>query len=113
MRAVGRPAGSLAGSKGSEPQKQHEYFRVIGQESRRLSALIENVLDFSRIEQGRKEYEFEPTDLLALTAQTVKLMETYAAERQVSLVFAPSDSQLLVAPKSDAGGSALNSQLSL
>ena len=36
------------------------------QECRRLSSLIENVLDFSRIEQGRKQYEFEPTDLAAL-----------------------------------------------
>src|ERR1043166_6064822 len=33
----------------SEPAKQGEYFRFIGQECRRLSALVENVLDFSRI----------------------------------------------------------------
>ena len=39
--------------------RQGEYFHFIVQECRRLSALIENVLDFSRIEQGRKEYEFE------------------------------------------------------
>jgi signal transduction histidine kinase len=82
-------AESLERGKIQEPQKQSEYFRFIGQESRRLSALIENVLDFSRIEQGRKEYEFEPTDLLLLTGQTVKLMETYASERQVSLELIP------------------------
>ena len=82
-------AESLERGKIHEPQKQGEYFRFIGQESRRLSALIDNVLDFSRIEQGRKEYEFEPTDLLALTAQTVKLMETYATERQVALELVP------------------------
>jgi signal transduction histidine kinase len=69
----------------SEPGKQNEYFRFIGQECRRLSALVENVLDFSRIEQGRKQYEFEPTDLGALVEQTVKLMESYAAERGVGL----------------------------
>ena len=69
-----------------EPSKQREYFGFIVQECRRLSGLIENVLDFSRIEQGRKQYEFEPTDLAALVTQTVKVMETYAAERQVSLV---------------------------
>jgi signal transduction histidine kinase len=43
------------------------------------------VLDFSRIEQGRKQYEFEPTDVGALVEQTVKLMEPYAAERDVTL----------------------------
>lgn len=78
-------AESLERGKISEPAKQGEYFRFIGQECRRLSSLIENVLDFSRIEQGRKQYEFEPTDLRALVAQTVKLMEPYAAERGVKL----------------------------
>ena len=78
-------AESLERGRVSEAAKQHEYFRFIVQECRRLSSLIENVLDFSRIEQGRKQYDFEPTDLVALTQQTVKLMETYAAERQVKL----------------------------
>ena len=78
-------AESLERGKVPEAPKQHEYFRFIVQECRRLSSLIENVLDFSRIEQGRKQYDFEPTDLVALTQQTVKLMETYAAERGVKL----------------------------
>jgi signal transduction histidine kinase len=78
-------AESLERGKISEPAKQNEYFRFIGQECRRLSSLIENVLDFSRIEQGRKQYEFEPTDIVALVQQTVKLMEPYAAERGVTL----------------------------
>ncbi len=78
-------AESLERGKIAEPARQQEYFRFIGQECRRLSALIENVLDFSRIEQGRKQYEFEPTNLVALARQTVKLMETYGTERQVKL----------------------------
>ena len=57
------------------------------QESRRLTSLIENVLDFSRIEQGRKEYQFEPADLDALAEQTVKLMLPGAAARQVELAW--------------------------
>lgn len=86
-------AESLERGKIIEAPKQQEYFRFIGQECRRLSSLIENVLDFSRIEQGRKQYEFEPTDLLKLTQQTVKLMETYAAERGVTLALQFSDPQ--------------------
>ncbi len=78
---------SLERGKVAEPVRQREYFRFILQECRRLSALIENVLDFSRIEQGRREYEFEPTDVAALAAATVKLMEPNAAEKQVTLVF--------------------------
>jgi signal transduction histidine kinase len=67
------------------PDKQKEYFRFIVQECRRLSSLIENVLDFSRIEQGRKEYELEAADLRAMTEQTVKLMATYAVARQIQI----------------------------
>jgi len=78
-------AESLEHGKVPEPGKQNQYFRFIGQECRRLSSLIENVLDFSRIEQGRKQYEFEPTDVAALTRQTVKLMEPYAEEKGVRL----------------------------
>jgi signal transduction histidine kinase len=81
-------AESLESGKVAEPARQREYFAFIGQECRRLSSLIENVLDFSRIEQGRKQYEFEPTDLVALTRQTLKLMEISAAERQVKLALA-------------------------
>ena len=65
--------------------KQQEYFHFIVQECRRLSSLIENVLDFSRIEQGRKQYDLEPTDLAALVDQTVKLMAAYAAEKQLRI----------------------------
>jgi signal transduction histidine kinase len=78
-------AESLERGKVADAPKQQEYFRFIVQECRRLSSLIENVLDFSRIEQGRKEYDFEPTDLMALTEQTVKPMQNYAEERQVHL----------------------------
>ena len=80
-------AENLEGGKVAEPARLVEYFRFIGQECRRLSSLIENVLDFSRIEQGRKQYEFEPTDLVALAETTVKLMEPYAAEKGVKLAW--------------------------
>ncbi|MCB1128950.1 MAG: HAMP domain-containing histidine kinase, partial [Verrucomicrobiae bacterium] len=84
-------AESLERGKVTEEPRRHEYFRLIGQECRRLSGLIDNVLDFSRIDQGRKRYEFEPTDLTALVGQTVHLMEPYAAERRVDLAFTPPD----------------------
>lgn len=87
-------AESLDRGKISDPQKQTEYFRLIVQECRRLTSLIENVLDFSRMDQGRKQYEFEPTDLVALVEQTLTLMGPYATERQVTLAIAPDAPQL-------------------
>ncbi len=80
-------AENLERGKIPDAPRQGEYFRFIVQECRRLSSLIENVLDFSRIERGRKQYDFEATDLAALTQTTVKLMESYAAEKGVRLEF--------------------------
>lgn len=85
IAAVRLLAESLDRGKVSDEARRREYFRLIVQECRRLSSLIENVLDFSRIDQGRKRYEFEPTDLAALVDQTVRLLEPYAAEREVAL----------------------------
>jgi signal transduction histidine kinase len=42
-----------------------EYLRTIGRESQRLTRLVNNVLDFSRLEQGRKKFRCEPIDLVA------------------------------------------------
>ncbi len=52
-------------------EKYQEYFRIIREESERLSALINNILDFSRIEAGRKEYEFKETNLPELVRSTL------------------------------------------
>ena len=52
-------------------ERVRQYGEYIEAETRRLSRLIENILDFSRIESGRKSYQFVETDLAALVADTV------------------------------------------
>jgi nitrogen-specific signal transduction histidine kinase len=39
---------------------RQEYYRVITRESERLTRLLDNVLDFSRIEGGRRRYDIRP-----------------------------------------------------
>ena len=53
------------------PEKKQQYYRIIRKESERLTALINNILDFSRIEAGRKEYEFRKTDIAELVRNTL------------------------------------------
>ncbi|MBI4638104.1 MAG: HAMP domain-containing histidine kinase [Candidatus Rokubacteria bacterium] len=50
---------------------RQEYYRVIMRESERLSRLIDNVLDFSRIEGGGRRYDMVPTPLEPLIRETV------------------------------------------
>jgi signal transduction histidine kinase len=40
--------------------RRREYYAVLTRESERLSRLIDNVLDFSRIESGRQRYDIAP-----------------------------------------------------
>jgi signal transduction histidine kinase len=47
----------------SDPSKLREYYRVIHNESRRLTQLIDRVLDLASMEAGRKTYQFVITDL--------------------------------------------------
>ncbi len=44
-------------------EKRYEYYRIINQESERLTRLINNILNFSRIESGRKEYKFSNVNI--------------------------------------------------
>jgi signal transduction histidine kinase len=44
-------------------EKQAEYYRIIRHESLRLNKTIDNILDFSRIEAGRKKYELAEGDM--------------------------------------------------
>jgi signal transduction histidine kinase len=52
------------------PEKLAEYLDTIRAETTRLSALVQRVLEFSRVQQQRS-YEFEPVDLGALVRETV------------------------------------------
>src|ERR1700760_181067 len=61
----------------SNPAKHQEYYEIIRKESERLTSLINNILDFSRIEAGKKEYSFRETDVADLVRST---LESYRFE---------------------------------
>ena len=52
-----------------DPEKQQSYLQTVVRESQRLTRLVNNVLDFSRLEQGRKEFSSEQVDLAVLLHQ--------------------------------------------
>jgi len=64
-----------------DPDTQAEYLETIVNESERLTRLLNNVLDFSRIEQGQKTYHREPNDLAEIVQATARTM-TYPLEQE-------------------------------
>ena len=78
-------AEGLVGGRIQDDTKRKEYAGFLLQETRRLGALVDNVLDFARIEQGRKQYEFETVDGARLVRETVRLIEPFATEQQVRI----------------------------
>ena len=65
-------AETLQSGRIKKPEKIQEYYRIITTETVRLTNLINNILDFSAIEAGRKEYNFEPCDLAETVAEVVQ-----------------------------------------
>ena len=57
------------------PEKANEYHRIIVNETDRLTQLINNILDFSAIEAGRKEYQFAPCDLAEIVREVLHSYE--------------------------------------
>ncbi len=53
----------LADGRVTDAARQRSYLGIISAETARLTRLINNVLDFSRIDRGEKKYDFQPCDL--------------------------------------------------
>lgn len=62
-------------------EKQQQYLEIICLESERLSALIENVLDFSALERGKQKYELVPGDMRDAVARAIDTFR-YRMERE-------------------------------
>lgn len=61
----------LAEGRVADDAKRAHYLSVITRESQRLTRLVNNVLDFSRLEQGRKQYHPERLDLAGVLQQAL------------------------------------------
>jgi signal transduction histidine kinase len=64
----------LAEGRVTDREKQKSYLGIITAETARLTRLINNVLDFARIERGEKKYHFQPCDVCEIVRETA---ETY------------------------------------
>jgi len=81
LTAIRMFAETLQLGRSSDAETQTEYLETIVNESERLTRLLNNVLDFSKIERGKKEYRCRPDDLADVVRASARAMQ-YPLEQQ-------------------------------
>lgn len=62
----------LVDGKVRDAGKMDQYFSIIAQDTDKLTRLVNNLLDFSKIEEGKKEYVFSDTDIVRIATEQVQ-----------------------------------------
>jgi two-component system phosphate regulon sensor histidine kinase PhoR len=75
----------LALGRTKSPEQSVEYAEIIWRESVRLGRLIDNVLDFSKIERGGGGYEFAETDVGEVVDRAIELSQRRLAAAEMTL----------------------------
>ncbi|HET9958689.1 MAG TPA: HAMP domain-containing sensor histidine kinase [Polyangiaceae bacterium] len=65
--------------------KRKQYLQIIVSESERLGSLIENVLDFAKVERGKAAYEFVEANLTDVVTRAVEACRPRAEREQVEI----------------------------
>ncbi len=95
-----------------DSNKVLEYGGYIEGEGRRLTQLINNILDFSRIESGRKTYNFEQVDVKEIVDETLETFSLQFKRNGFAVDYEPLDGPLpTVVLDPDAIGLALTNLL--
>jgi len=58
-----------------DPDKAKEYYRILSHDSERLKRLVKNILDFTKIEERKREYTLASTDIVELVRREVGSFE--------------------------------------
>jgi signal transduction histidine kinase len=80
-------AETLALGRSRDERTRTEYLETIVNESERLTRLVDNVLDFSNIEQGKKIYRLRPVHLDEVAAAALRALEIPLSQQGFRLHF--------------------------
>lgn len=84
------------------PEKQPYYLEIIGQEVKRLSRLVNSLLDISRMEAGNRKFKKEPFDICEMTRIILLSFESKIDAKKLDVEFEASDDRLMVYSDKDA-----------
>jgi len=68
-------------------REQHEFVETIRGSGDSLLTIINDILDYSKIESGRLELERQPLELRSLVEESLELLAPKAAEKQLELAY--------------------------
>jgi len=83
LTAIKAFAEILLDNAGEDPDTQVEFLGIINKEADRLTRLINNLLDLSRIEAGRMNWHFEPCDLEDIVNSATETLRLAAEKKGV------------------------------
>ncbi len=75
----------LLDGKVDDPETQHEFLTIVDEQSGQLTALVNDLLDVTRIEAGRMELQKEPLALHELVTRTITEFKTMAQEKAITI----------------------------
>jgi len=71
----------------NQPDRVREYGAYIESEGRRLTQVINNILDFSRIESGGKLFQFESSDIKEVVNETLEAFTVHLKQNGFTLSY--------------------------
>lgn len=88
-------------------KKKKEYYQIISQETERLSHLINNILDFSKMEAGQKQYHLQPVDLNSIVQKALTLYKFHLENQGFNLEANLLEQELLIKADQEAVSEAI------
>lgn len=84
------------------PEKQPYYLEIIGQEVKRLSRLVNSLLDISRMEAGNRKFEKTPFDICEMARIILLSFESKIDAKHLDVEFDAPEDRLMVFSDKDA-----------
>ncbi|MCK4849804.1 MAG: PAS domain S-box protein [Phycisphaerae bacterium] len=84
----------LRDGKVKDPETQQEFLTRASQDANRLTLLVNDLLDVSRLEAGRLELELEDVELGTLIRETLESLRHQAQQKSIPLTYSGSETPL-------------------
>jgi signal transduction histidine kinase len=111
LTAMGAILEHLLSGEVTDPKRMQDYFGVLRHDSDRLKRLVKNVLDFTKIEDGKREYRMRPTDIVQLAEREIRSFEKESGIEDFRIGFRSDDAVPSVPVDEEAINQALHNIL--